>query len=112
MEQTLNYEMYLLDAQTMVNQGYDNVSVEKQLKHKGADEFIISGIMKEIKRLRNAKRTKTGSLLALTGVLFFGAGFLSCIIIHINGGDIGFALYGLTAIGAVILTTGLIFIFS
>ena len=42
MEQTLNYEMYLLDAQTMVNQGYDNVSVEKQLKHKCGEIALLT----------------------------------------------------------------------
>lgn len=112
MEQEQTFEYYLEQAKKLMEQGYDAVSIENQLKQKGMDASALPEILKQLKLLRNRKRTKTGSQLALAGVLLLGAGFISCIVIHINGGDIGFSLYGITAVGAVVLIAGLVFIFN
>ncbi len=112
MEKPNTLRQHLDDVQSMIRQGHNNDSIEKKLKQKGIEESLIVEILTEVKRIRNRKRTKTGSLLSLLGVVLLGIGFISCIVIHLNGGDVGFSLYGITAAGAVILIAGLVFIFS
>jgi hypothetical protein len=50
-------------------------------------------------------------MLVLVGVVLLGLGFVSCIFLSDTGASLDFALYGLTAIGAVILIAGLAMIF-
>jgi len=112
MEKSNTLPQQLEDVQILIQQGHSNASIEKTLKQKGIEDAMIDEILAEVKRIRNRKRTKTGSILSLMGVVLLGIGFISCIVIHLNGGDVGFSLYGLTAAGAVILIAGLVFIFS
>ncbi len=111
MEQNSTFQNQLEMAKKMIEQGRDNASIESYFNQQGLDENTVVQIIKQVKRLRNAKLTKQGSLLILSGVVILGIGFISCILIHYNGGSIGFSLYGLTAIGLVLLVIGLAMIF-
>ena len=110
--ETQNIHEHLEEAKSLLNQGYDMAYIEAKLKQKNLDESSYIEILHQLKRFRNSKRTKNGTILVLIGVILLGAGFISCIAIHLNGGSVGFSLYGLTTIGAIVLTIGLVLIFS
>ncbi len=95
-----------------IEEGLDNESILNNFKEKGLHENDIADTIKHIVKLRNKKRTQTGSILVLIGVIILGLGFISCIILHYLEQDINFSLYGLTCIGAVALTVGLVMIFN
>ena len=95
-----------------IEQGMDNEAILTNLQKMALNEQQIIDLQVLIKKIRNKKRTRNGSILVLVGIITLGLGFLSCIILHYLGNDINFSLYGLTAIGAVVLIVGLILIFS
>lgn len=97
--------------QSWIEQGLEDEIILVNLKKAGLDDIEISDLHAKIKKIRNKKRTQTGSMLVLIGVLILGLGFISCIVLHYLGNDINFSLYGLTGIGAVTLIIGLILIF-
>ena len=111
MEQDSTFQQHLEIAKKMIGEGRDIAFIESYFNQQGLDENIVVKIIQQVKRLRNAKLTKQGTLLILLGVAILGIGFISCVLIHYNGGSIGFSLYGLTAIGLVLLVVGLAMIF-
>ena len=111
MEQDSTFQQHFEIAKKMIGEGRDNAFIESYFNQQGLDENIVVKIIQQVKRLRNAKLTKQGTLLILLGVAILGIGFISCVLIHYNGGSIGFSLYGLTAIGLVLLVVGLAMIF-
>lgn len=111
MEQHFPFHESLATAKMLIEQGKDNAFIEAQLVKKGIDSTVISEVLKQVKHIRNAKRTKNGTYLILLGVFLLGLGFILCILLSGTGTSINFALYGLTAIGAAILMAGLAMIF-
>lgn len=95
-----------------IEQGLDNEAITANFQKMGLDENQLNELQILIKKVRNKKRTQTGSMLVLIGIIILGLGFISCIVLHYLGSDINFSLYGLTGIGAVALIVGLILIFS
>lgn len=95
-----------------IDDGLDNVAILNHLKNIGQIENEESELLRHINKIRNKKRTRTGSILVLIGVIILGIGFISCIILHYLDQDINFSLYGLTCIGAIALIIGLILIFN
>jgi hypothetical protein len=111
MEHNLSINSYLNTAKSLIEQGRDNAFIESQLTQQGADQTTLAEVLVQVKRIRNAKRTQNGSMLVLLGVVLLGLGFVSCIFLSDTGASLDFALYGMTAIGAVILIAGLAMIF-
>jgi hypothetical protein len=101
-----------IQIKNWIEQGLTNDAIIANLRKTGFDESQQDEILLEIKKIRNKKRTQTGSILVLIGVVILGLGFISCIVLHYLGSDINFSLYGLTGIGALSLIVGLILIFS
>jgi hypothetical protein len=99
------------EAKMLLKAGYDSVYILNYLKHKGANQKELENTETYLRKLRDKKRTKNGSLLVLLGVITLGIGFLSCIIMHYCGSNIDIALYGITSIGVIILIIGLMLIF-
>jgi hypothetical protein len=112
MEITANTSDYQNQIKMWIEQGLDNDHIIINLKKMGIDENQLDDLLPLIKKIRNKKRTQTGSILVLIGVIILGLGFISCILLHYCGSDINFSLYGLTGIGALALIIGLILIFS
>ena len=108
----INFQQHLHNATALISQGKEMAFVEIELRQNLADEQMVSDVLKELNRLRNAKRTKAGSFIVLCAVLILGISCISCIFIHIMGGNINIALYGLTSVGLVTLIVGLVLIFS
>jgi hypothetical protein len=106
----LNLQLHEINA--MLAQGQATEAVEKHLLNKGMDTNQVAQMLVDAKRLRNAIRTRKGSLLVLFGILILGTGFISCVVLHGSGGSITTPLYGLTLIGLTIVLFGLIMIFN
>ena len=96
----------------LIEEGLANETIVANFQKMGIDESQLKELQILVKNIRNKKRTQTGSVLVLIGVINLGLGFISCIVLHYLGSDINFSLYGLTGIGAVALIIGLILIFS
>ena len=111
MEQHFPFHESLTTAKMLIEQRKDNAFIEDHLAKKGVNPTIISEVLKQVKHIRNAKRTQNGTYLILLGVFLLGLGFICCILLTGTDTSIDFALYGLTAIGAVILVAGLAMIF-
>ncbi|MBL7884498.1 MAG: hypothetical protein JNL69_10550 [Bacteroidia bacterium] len=111
MENQSSFHTYLNTAKLLIEQGRDNAFIEAHLTQQGVDSKLMVEILEQVKRIRNAKRTQNGSMLVLAGVVLLGLGFVSCIFLHDAGASVDFALYGLTAIGAIVLIAGLAMIF-
>ena len=112
MEQSADTQAHQEVIRTLVAQGHDNVFIEQHLIEKGIDKLQVPELLASAKRMRHAMRTRKGSLLVVLGVLILGMGFISCVIIHNTGGEIGLPLYGLTILGLCIVFGGLVFIFQ
>ncbi len=103
---------HLKSAKLMFDQGKDMVFIETKLKEKNIESQHLEEILKQLKRLVYAKRNKTGTQLIIIGVLLLGIGFISSILLHLNGSNsLDFPLYGLTATGIIVLIVGLIYLF-
>jgi hypothetical protein len=112
MEITANNANYVEQIKAWIEQGFDNETILFNLKKMGAEDAQILELSALVTKLRSKKRTQTGSILVLIGVLILGLGFISCIVLHYCENDINFSLYGLTGIGAITLIIGLVLIFS
>lgn len=105
-----NHQLHEINA--MLAQGHATEAIEKHLLDKGIETSQVAQMLIDAKRLRSAIRTRKGSLLVLLGVLILGIGFISCVVLHSNGGAITTPLYGLTLVGLTIVLCGLVMIFS
>lgn len=103
---------YLSLITTSIEDGLDNDAIIARIKETIIGDFDEHAMLIQIKRIRNKKRTKTGSKLILLGVLILGVGFLSSVLLHHFNKDITFPLYGLTALGTICVSIGLVMIFS
>lgn len=112
MENSSPLQSHFNIVKSMMDKGTDVVTIEKELASKGLEQQLISELIQRGKKLQGAKRTRKGSLLVLAGVITLGIGFLSCLVVHYTGGEIGLPLYGVTILGLLIVFSGLIFIFN
>ncbi|HEY0031057.1 MAG TPA: hypothetical protein VGC65_09885 [Bacteroidia bacterium] len=80
MEFDLPFSQSLSTEKILIEQGHNNAFIENLLAQKGIDAAVIEEIMKQVKHIRNAKRTRTGSRLVLIGVILLGIGCISCLL--------------------------------
>jgi hypothetical protein len=112
MEQHLTFDTHFNSAKMMLEQGHESDFIVSHLHKEGVDPATISEVLLHLKRLRNSKRTQTGSRLVLLGVILMGLGFLSCCFLLDPGSSLTIALYGFTSIGVIIMLAGLVMIFN
>ena len=100
----------LLKANNWFAQGFDNKQIEAELAREGIDERHIPEMLKEISKMRNARKTTRGLWLILAGA----ATCLGSCVITLNSsyGNMHMALYGLTSIGIILVFAGLAYIFK
>ncbi len=86
-------------------------AIEEELSKNGIAAGIISTYLKEIKRMRNAKRNFKGFIWMGAGAFI---GFLSCVLTVTQAIPLfhDFILYGLTGIGVVMVFIGLYLVFE
>jgi hypothetical protein len=88
------------------NTSFDEI--EKQLKLKTENHEQINTIIKTLKKIRYALKTKNGLIKLGIGALFLVVGFLiTCINFHANQ-SFTFVMYGFTSIGLVLIFWGLV----
>ncbi len=112
MKTALNEHNYQIQIKNLIAKGLSNEAIMVNYESKGFDESELKELQMLVQKIRNKKRTETGSVLVLIGIIILGLGFISCLLLHYLGNDINFWLYGLTGVGALALFMGLILIFS
>lgn len=90
---------------------WETEKVSEQLFAQGHDEMSVDLLLREFKKLRNAKRQQIGFLLAGIGAFL---GLLSCLLTIFNPFPDLFnvILYGLTSVAIIIAFVGLYYIFE
>ena len=101
-----------MQIKNLIAQGLSNEAIMVSYENIGFDESELKELQMLMQKIRNKKRTETGIVLVLIGVIILALGFISCLLLHYLGNDINFWLYGITGIGALALFIGLILIFS
>ena len=113
MNQDPAFKEHMKNALILFDQGKSLKFIEDKLTSNNIDASHSEIIMKQIKRMWHAKRSKTGTQFIIIGVILLGVGFISSILLHLNGSNsLDFPLYGLTAAGIVILIIGLVYLFD
>lgn len=112
MNQSPQFGEHLNYAHLLFEQGKDLTFIETKLKEKNIEQQDLEEILKQLKRLNHIQRNKKGVQLILLGVILLGVGFITSILLHLNGStSLDFPLYGLTATGIVVLIVGLVYLF-
>lgn len=84
--------------------------IERKLADMGMEEGSIPTMMKEITKLRNARKTTKGLVFILVGAALC---LVSCIItLAMPQSDTKLVLYGLTSLGIILVFIGLMHIFN
>lgn len=95
-------------ANALYRKGMNDEEVKMQLKDKGAAETILHDIMEQAKKIRLTQKRNSGFLYCGIGVFLLVAGCMLTLFLFNNGGNIKFALYGITIIGITFTIKGLI----
>jgi len=99
-------------TEVWVEQGLSNNDIKQKLAFNGYDDKYISELLKEVTKLRNAKKTTRGLTFILIGACLC---LLSCILTlshAFTGSGFSFALFGITTIGILLVFGGLVYIFG
>jgi hypothetical protein len=91
--------------------GWDAERIVSELAAEGHDDVSIDLLLREFKKLRNAKRQNIGFILMAIGAFL---GLMSCLLTILNPFPelFGFTLYGLTSIAIIVAFVGLYYIFE
>lgn len=112
MEKNPQFLEQLNQAKVLFDQGKNSAFIEGKLKEKNIQPEHLAEILKLIKHIDHSERNKKGAQLIIFGVILLGAGFVTSIVMHLNGSNsLDFPLYGLTAAGIIVLIAGLIYLF-
>jgi VIT1/CCC1 family predicted Fe2+/Mn2+ transporter len=95
-------------AQWLAN-GLDNKQVEAELLKMGIDERNVPDMLREFKKMRNARNTTIGLYYILAGALLC---LISCVLTLAFSSATALILYGLTSLGVIIVFVGLARIFG
>lgn len=94
---------------TALQQGWPADQVAKELQAQGHDEVSIALLLREYKKLCNARRQSKGFLLMAIGAFI---GLVSCILTILNIFSLGITLYALTSLAIIIVFAGMYFVFE
>lgn len=99
-------ELYLF-AKGLADRGTSYEEIEKLLSQKTGDEFVISGIIRRIKKVKHAIARKNGLTKIGFGSLMLVIGFLiTCINFH-NNESFSVVMYSTSTIGLLLIFWGL-----
>lgn len=96
-------------AEQWLANGLNNKQVEAELLNMGIDERNIPEMLREFKKMRNARNTTIGLYFILAGALLC---LVSCVLTLAFGSATALVLYGLTGVGVIIVFVGLARIFG
>ncbi len=92
-----------------LEKGFSNEQVKAELLNMGIEERNIPEMLREFKKMRNARNTSIGLYYILAGALLC---FISCVWTLTVSATSGFVLYGLTSMGIIVVFIGLARIFN
>lgn len=95
-------------AHSLYSRGCNDEEVTVQLREKGAAETLLHDIIEQVKKFRLSKRRSTGFACCGIGILLLVVGCMLTFFLYNNGGNIRFAMYGLTSLGVVFTIKGMI----
>lgn len=95
-------------ARSLYRKGYTDDEVSLQLSQTGAGENTRQEIIRQVKQVRLAKKRSTGFFCCGIGVFLLVAGCILTLFLYNSGGNIRFAMYGLTSIGLGFTIKGLV----
>ena len=99
-------------AKEWLDHRLSNEEIKTELLKRGFEEHNLPEMMKEIARLRNARKTSSGLILVLAGAVLC---LLSCVLTltgSYTGSSFQLILYGITTLGILVSFGGLIKIFG
>lgn len=79
-----------------------------QLKEKGVPENLLQEAIHHLKQLRLNRKRNTGFACCGIGVALLVIGCMITIMLYSSGGDIKWAMYGLTSLGVIFTLKGLV----
>jgi hypothetical protein len=89
-------------------EGYNMDQITLQLKEKGAPENLLQEALHHLKQLRLTRKRNTGFTCCGIGVALLVIGCMLTVLLYTSGGDIKWAMYGLTSLGVVFTMKGLV----
>lgn len=95
-------------ASSLYRKGLTDEEVSLQLSLTGAGENARQQIIRQVKQVRLAKKRSSGFFCCGIGIFLLVAGCMLTLFLYNSGGNIRFAMYGLTSIGLGFTIKGLI----
>jgi len=104
---TVQHSEFLHLANSLQQRGLSYDEITLQLKEKGAPENLLQETIQQLKNLRLIKKRNTGFACCGIGVALLIVGCMLTILLYSSGGNIKWAMYGLTTIGVVFTIKGM-----
>lgn len=106
------YNRYYEKARTLFELRKSFDEIDETLKKEGAESLMAAEIVAQIRAVHYAKKRKRGTQTVLFGSIFLLIGFIfTCTCFH-SDLPLGWAMYGFTSLGLIIMFIGLIDIFG
>jgi hypothetical protein len=96
------------DLLALIDRGLSDEKIERLLLEQYQEEFLVTNLMREVRKLRNAQKASAGLILLIIGAVIL---FFSCVLALTGGlpeGSVGIFLFGFTTLGVVVVMAGLI----
>ena len=90
----------------LLDDGVSREEVEARLQKQGHDERFAKEMVKEVAKLRTAKRMASGLVMILVGAVVCLASCICTIMSTFSHPSFAWMLYGLTTVGIIIIFTG------
>jgi hypothetical protein len=101
-------DYFLQMANSLHQKGLSIDEISMQLRQQGAPEHLLLEIIMQLKTIRFTKKRNTGFIYCGVGVALLVIGCMLTIFLYHSGGNIKFALYGLTILGVGLTLKGLV----
>lgn len=96
----------------LIKQGMSDEDIRFLLTENYKDDFLVTNLMAEVKKLRNSQKTASGLTLVLLGAFVMLLGFVLAFMGATSGTLLYIFLYGFTGVGLIIVFAGLVKVFQ
>lgn len=96
----------------LIKQGMSDEDIRFLLTENYKDDFLVTNLMAEVKKLRNSQKTASGLTLVLLGAFVMLLGFVLAFMGATSGTLLYIFLYGFTEVGLIIVFAGLVKVFQ
>ena len=102
------YNEWLQLANALHRRGFNQEEISSQLKEKGTPDNLLQEIIEKVKSIRLLRKRKSGFVCCGIGVTLLVVGCMLTLFLVSSGGNIRFAMYGLTTIGVMFTLKGMV----